>query len=345
MAAFNDAIMAEVATRGIGPQPLRSLYLGGGTPSRLGGPGVAELVHRLRERLDVEEASTSRGEPEVTVEANPEDIDAGSVRAWRTAGVNRVSLGVQSFDRGALEWMHRGHSAESVSAAVEVLRGEGIADVSVDLIFALPSALGRDWSADLDRALQLEPTHLSLYGLTVEPRTPLGRWAASGQVREADEDRYAEEFLTAHRCLSAAGFEHYEVSNYGRPGRRARHNSAYWSGVPYLGLGPAAHGFDGHVRRWNERAFARWIARVEAGEDPVEGAEEIGQAEAVAEAVYLGLRTSDGLRVHDREMKTVTRWVEQGWGTLDRDRLTLTPTGWLRLDALAADLTLLRSRS
>lgn len=343
---YNDAIMAELVTRRIGPLPaVSTLYFGGGTPSKLGGPGLAELIHRIGEGLGVGNFSTSRGEVEITVEANPEDIEVRAVEEWVRAGVNRVSLGVQSFDSDVLAWMHRGHSPESVSATVQVLRGSGIANVSVDLIFALPSELRRDWARDLDLALSLDPTHLSLYGLTVESHTPLGRWAARGQVREADEDRYAEEFLLANRVMAGAGFEHYEVSNFGRPGFRSRHNSSYWKWVPYLGLGPAAHGFDGRERRWNTRAYAEWLSQTREPRDPVEGREVIGAAEAAAEEVYLGLRTIDGLRVRQDELKTVTAWVEQGWGTLSADRLRLSPQGWLRLDALAAALTSLRSPS
>lgn len=338
--------MAELATRRIGRLPnLESIYLGGGTPSQLGGAGLSELLHRIVQMLDVEKSSTSRGELEVTIEVNPEDVDPGAVERWVAAGVNRVSLGVQSFDQGVLEWMHRGHSADSVSAAVQLFRSFGLDNISVDLIFALPSTLARDWSRDLELALALEPTHLSLYGLTVEPHTPLGRWAERGTVREAEEDRYAAEFLEADRRMLGAGFEHYEVSNFARPGRRSRHNSAYWTGAPYLALGPAAHGFDGRERRWSERAYAAWLSRVGRGEDPLEGSEVLNDADRIAEGVYLGLRTDSGLDVRENELKMVTAWVEAGWGRVDGARLRLTPTGWLRLDALAAALTSLRSPS
>jgi oxygen-independent coproporphyrinogen-3 oxidase len=203
----------------------------------------------------------------------------------------------------------------------------------------------RDWPADVARALDLEPTHLSLYGLTVEPGTPLGRWAARGDVAEADEERYADEFLHAHTALAAAGFEHYEVSNFARPGHRARHNSAYWSGVPYLGFGPAAHGFDGRERRWNVSAYAGWVRTLSQGGDPVEGREALDADMRAAEAVYLGLRTADGLALAPDENGRTSRWVDAGWAEQMNDRLRLTAPGWLRLDALAADLTLARSRS
>jgi len=322
----------------------RTIYFGGGTPSKLGGAGIASLLHGIREFAGVDKFSTKIRE--VTVEANPEDISVDAVRFWQAAGVNRVSLGVQSFDPGVLSWMHRGHTSEEAAVAVQTIREGGIDEVSLDLIFAIPDQVGASrLAADLDRAVALEPTHLSVYGLTVEPRTPLGRWTARGAVEEATEERYAAEFLLAHERLVAAGFEHYEVSSYARPGHRAIHNAAYWSGAPYLGLGPSAHGFDGRVRRWNTSAYAEWSTQVEQGIDPLAGEETIGPDERLAEAVYLGLRTSDGLVLRPEDATIIGPWIDAGWGRQEGDRLVLTPDGWLRIDALAAALTSVRSHS
>ena len=339
------ALGAELELRlGGAPAPalrpvLDTLYLGGGTPSRLGGEGVAGAI------AQIDRWFARAPDAEVTIEANPDDVSGESVAMWRAAGVNRLSLGGQTFDPAALAWMRRTHDGGQTSRAVRAARAGGIDDISLDLIFALPSSVPRDWPADVAQALALEPTHLSLYGLTVEPGTPLGRWTARGEVAEAHEDRYAEEFLHAHSALAAAGFEHYEVSNFARPGHRARHNSAYWSGAPYLGLGPAAHGFDGRERRWNVSAYASWLRTLSLGVDPVEGSEALDADMQGAEAVYLGLRTSDGLALAPEEGSRASRWVEAGWAEQVEDRLRLTAPGWLRLDALAADLTLARSRS
>ena len=319
--------------------------IGGGTPSKLGGPGLARLIHEIARFAGVDKFSTSGGNREVTIEANPEDVTPAAAAHWAEAGVNRVSLGVQSFDTGALEWMHRTHGSDAPRQAVEALRAAGIDDISVDLIFALPASVRRDWTRDIAQALELRPTHMSLYGLTVESKTPLGRWTARGEVIEAPEERYAEEFMEAHDRLRAAGFEHYEVSNYSLPGHRARHNSAYWSGVPYLGLGPSAHGFDGTTRRWNAPAYVDWTNRLQRGEDPREGDELLTLSERESELVYLGLRTSDGLHVRETELKTVTSWVEEGWASITGETLRLSASGWLRLDAIAATLTSIRSRS
>jgi oxygen-independent coproporphyrinogen-3 oxidase len=318
---------------------LATLYLGGGTPSRLGGEGVARLLDVMRGRL------TLATDAEVTVEANPEDVSREAVRAWRAAGVNRLSLGSQSFDESVLRWMHRTHDAAAIGNAVDAARAEGIANVSLDLIFALPERTQRSWENDVARALELDPSHLSLYGLTIEPHTPLGRWHRRGDVTESPEERYEAEFLHAHDALSAAGLEHYEVSNFGRAGMRSRHNSSYWSGVPYLGIGPSAHEFDGQVRRWNVGPYAEWLERLSEGRDPIENREELTADNRGAERVYLGLRTIDGLALSAAEVEHVQPWIRSGWGAVDaHNRLVLSPLGWLRLDALAADLTLFGSR-
>lgn len=340
---------------------------------------MARLLHEIGEMAGVGKFSTSRGvgrhsvdQLEITLEANPEDVSPAAAAEWVAAGVNRVSLGVQSFDPAVLQWMHREHPPTRAAEAVRELRAAGVQEISADLIFSVPESLNRSWTGDIERVLELDVEHLSLYGLTVEPKTPLGRWTARGEVQEAPEERYEAEFLEAHDRLGAAGYQHYEVSNYARPGRRARHNSAYWTGVPYLGVGPSAHGFDGRVRRWNVPAYAAWLREVQAGRDPVVGEEELGtgagqedlgsrtdaRATGVAgsgfdnassastlyetldpaERVYLGLRTIDGLTIRENEKKKVTSWISQGWAVLEGDRLRLTPRGWLRLDALAAAL-------
>lgn len=335
---FADAIGRELAIRGEAPRAVETLYLGGGTPSHLGGDGVARLLDQLR----VTCAPTPTAE--ITLEANPEDVTPDHARAWAAAGINRVSLGVQSFDDAVLRWMHRVHDAAAVPRAVDTLREAGITDLSVDLIFAVPADLARDWNRDLAQALALDPTHVSLYGLTIETGTPLGRWTARGAVREAPEEAYEAQFLAAHSTLTAGGFEHYEVSNYGRPGHRARHNSAYWQGVPYLGLGPSAHGFDGVRRRWNLSAYAAWDAAVQAGTDPLGGDEPIDADARLAEAVYLGLRTRDGLRAEPADGSLWATWEASGWVEPTADGgWRCTALGWLRLDALAAALTSRRS--
>jgi oxygen-independent coproporphyrinogen-3 oxidase len=318
------------------PLDIDTLYFGGGTPSHLGPDGVTRMMALMREHF--------RWAPdaEVTLEANPDDVTAAATAAWWRAGITRVSLGAQSFDARVLEWMHRTHGPAQIDTAVELLRDTPFASWSFDLIFALPTALERDWQRDLDLALDKHPPHLSLYGLTIEPGTPLGRWTDRGEVQPGDESAYEREFLSAHDGANAAGFDHYEVSNFAQPGHHAQHNRSYWRGVPYLGLGPSAHGFDGATRRWNRAAYAAWQKAVVAGEDPIGGSEAIGDGEKSLESVYLGLRTTGGLAIGDEELEQVRPWVAAGWAHIGGGRVILTPLGWLRLDSLAAALTPVR---
>jgi oxygen-independent coproporphyrinogen III oxidase len=334
--ALEAEITLRVASRA--STPLDTLYCGGGTPSRLGVDGVARLMDSLRRTFALADDS------EVTLEANPDDITPGVVRAWRAAGVNRVSLGVQSFDPAVLSWMHRTHDVADVRRAAAVLGDEGIENWSLDLIYALPPEVARDWTRDLSEAAALSPPHVSAYGLTIEAGTPLARWRSRGEVSEAEEERYESDFILAHDVLASAGYEHYEVSNFARPGWRARHNSAYWRGVSYLGIGPGAHGFDGAERRWNEREYVAWRERIASGTDPLGGSERLTPAQEELERVYVGLRTMEGTPVLRDDAPIVERWVAAGWGLVDNGRLKLTPMGWLRLDALVTALTEHRSR-
>jgi oxygen-independent coproporphyrinogen-3 oxidase len=346
VAEYLSALRAELTLRyGTDrPWPVDTIYLGGGTPSALGAD-VGRLMDLLREFVQpTSDADGAKG-AEVTLEANPEHVTPGNAAAWREAGINRLSLGAQSFDPRVLAWMHRTHRVDDISRAVDAARSARVENVSLDLIFALPTKLDRDWDADLNRALALTPAHISLYGLTVEPATPLARWIARGETTPADDGVYAGEFLRAHAMATSAGFDHYEVSNFALPGRHSRHNSAYWSGVPYAGLGPSAHEFDGTTRRWNVAPYAEWCSTLRAGKDPIGGAEQLTRENQETERVYLGLRTASGLVIEPGDEPVIDSWEQQNWADRRADRAILTPDGWLRLDALATDLTYARSRS
>ena len=313
---------------------LRTLYVGGGTPSLLGPEamhGLARVIGRDR---------VSHPELEWTAEANPESFTAEVADGWREAGVNRISLGAQSFDAGALRWMGRLHGADGPPAAVEIARGVGIDNVSVDLIFGLPSHLGRSWEDDLHRAVDLDVPHVSLYGLTVEAGTALGRAVLDRRETPVDDDRYREEFLMAAEVLVAAGYRHYEVSNFARPGFESRHNSTYWLGEPYLGLGNGAHSFAPPVRRWNLRAWEEYSAAAESLKNPEVEREVLDVAAVALERIWLGLRTDQGLvrpPVGTARAGLVDDWIERGLARQMKDRVCLTTEGWLLLDRLAVD--------
>src|SRR5438876_1952689 len=320
---------------------IRTIYLGGGTPSLLPSEAIHALLHELPLKFRNPQ-STIRNDAEITIEANPEDVTADSARSWKAAGVNRVSLGAQSFDDRVLQWMHRSHDSTRIGDAVRALRGAGLDNISLDLIFALPAELRRDWARDLDLACSLLPAHLSLYGLTVEERTPLARWISRGAVRPSKDERYADEYLLAHMRLAACGYRFYEVSNAERDGHRSRHNSAYWPGRAYLGLGPAAHSFDGRVRRWNVAAWEAYRRAVVAGLPAVEAEEVLTEEQRELERLYLALRTDAGLPLAAlcRPLPpSAALWVERGWAEVREQRLVCRPEGWLRVDALVRDLT------
>ncbi len=333
------AVLTEYDTRrragALGDNPLETLYFGGGTPSLLPCDALARLSATLLGRA----AATNR---EITLEANPDDVTAKSARAWMALGVNRVSLGVQSFDDRALRWMHRTHSVSHSVTAVRSLRDAGLQNLSLDLIFGLPPELGVDFVEELERLVDLEPEHLSVYGLTVEPRTPLARWIARGSVVQGSDACHTEQFLMAHEYLSSRGYEHYEVSNYARPGFRALHNSAYWSGRPYVGLGPSAHSFDGRRRRWNTPAWREYDDRVGNEGDAILGIETLTDEQAQLERVYLRLRTSDGLSPSEEHLVEGVVGAEaalRGWLIRDERGIRLTPKGWLELETMVVALT------
>lgn len=312
---------------------LDTIYFGGGTPSRLDPASLARLLARFRADRTLAVAA------EVTLEANPEDVTPARAEAWRAAGVTRVSLGAQSFDSEVLVWMHRTHGAPAIGRAVEALHAAGIADLSLDLIYGVPGVHQREWAADLERAFELEPTHLSLYGLTVEPKTPLGRWTARGESIPVDEAAAAREYLLAHERLDRAGFEHYEVSNAARPGFRARHNSAYWRRAPFIGLGPSAHSGLGAVRSWNVRDWAAYRRRSEAGQPVRDSAEVLTPEQVGLEDLYLGLRTLEGVEGSLVPAPLRSRWIGEAWAREAGSRLVLTVEGWLRLDALVGSVS------
>ena len=314
---------------------LDTLYVGGGTPSLLG-PTAMDGLRRL--------VGTSRLESrdvEWTSEANPESFTKDVADGWRRAGVNRLSLGVQSFHEDSLRWMGRLHGAAVAGAAVRTARAAGFDDVSVDLIFGLPEHLGRDLDQDLERVLALDADHVSLYGLSVESGTPLARSVAEGREAVASEERYESEYLLAVHRLTSAGYEAYEVSNFARPGRASRHNMVHWSGEPYLGLGNGAHSYRHPVRRWNLRDWDAYRVRAGGDTPPVADEEELDADRVRLERIWVGLRTRRGLAtaaLPDPARQRVHRWIDGGLAVEDRGAVRLTPAGWLIMDRLTVEL-------
>lgn len=328
-----DGIVAEyTARRGELPGPPSTVYFGGGTPSSL----PVEILERIVEGLPLESVT------EFTIEANPEDIDAVKVDAWRRMGVNRVSMGIQTLDDDALRRMGRRHSAAQAMEAVDIIHGAGIDNISVDMIYGLPGLTPERWQEDLRRVLALAVDHLSAYCLTYNEGTMLYRQMQQGKVTPADDDTIAAQYEILCRESAGVGFEHYEISNFARPGRRSRHNAAYWNpDSQWLGLGPSAHSFDGTVRRIDIADTGRWL---ESLPRPFEIDEET-PLDRINDTIVTSLRTLEGLDlcrlpgdIAQGVMADAARFVESGHMQFDGRRLSIPPARWLTADAYIREL-------
>jgi oxygen-independent coproporphyrinogen-3 oxidase len=284
---YVDALAAEVASLGT-PQRLDTLFLGGGTPSHLSAAQLDRLFDRLLRWLPPEPGS------EFSIEANPDSLDADKVKVLADHGVNRVSLGAQSFDPHLLQALGRNHSADEIPLAVERVRAR-IDNISLDLIFGVPGQSLTDWQADLRRALELEPQHIATYGLTYEKGTPLWKQRRRGTLRPLDEDMELALYACAIDTLEAAGFEHYELSNFARRGYGSRHNRAYWANWAYFGFGMGAARYVNGRRELNTRSLPAYLRRALAGEAATSQAEELLPHERARETLALGLRRAEGL--------------------------------------------------
>ncbi|GIU88420.1 MAG: coproporphyrinogen III oxidase [Acidimicrobiia bacterium] len=285
---YTDACVRDLAARRAeGHPPATSVFFGGGTPSLL---PAGELVRVL-------DAIERAPGAEVTVECNPDSVDAAKLRAYAAAGVNRLSFGAQSFSPHVLRALGRTHDPANVARAVALARDAGITDLNVDCIYGTPGETLDDWRRTLDAVVGLGVPHVSVYALTVEPGTPLGRRVAAGAVPAPDDDDQADGYLLADEVLGAAGYEWYEISNFARPGAQCRHNRCYWEQGEYLGIGCAAHGHTGGRRWWNVRTPERYVARVAAGRSPEAGHERLDGAARAEEALQLALRTRRGAGV------------------------------------------------
>jgi putative oxygen-independent coproporphyrinogen III oxidase len=314
---------ADLAAPGWRDVEFVSMFFGGGTPTTLPAGDLAALVSWFRERFRVTPGA------EVTVEANPDTVDEASLSALREAGVTRLSIGVQSFDPAVLAALERVHSAEAARAAYRAARRAGFGDVNLDLIYGAHGETMESWRRTLEQAVLLGPDHLSCYALTVEPATPLGRKVRLGLLPPPDPDLQAEMYLLACDLLAEAGYEHYEVSNWARPGHRCLHNLGYWEGRPYLGLGAGAHSFRGAARWWNVRPPERYLELVEAGRLPVGGSESLGEEDRRLERLLLGLRVVNGVPLEWVPAAEVDRFVAEGLAKVGAGRLALTDRGML----------------
>jgi putative oxygen-independent coproporphyrinogen III oxidase len=311
-----------------------SLYLGGGSPSWLGDTHLAQLMKTLRRCFQF------APDREVTLEANPDDITADKLALFRDLGVNRLSLGVQSFDEAELRLLGRRHTAAQTRRALALIRAAGFANLGLDLIYGLPGQTTAAWLQSLETALSFAPEHLSCYQLTLADNTPMGRMAAAGQVCLPVEETQREFFLLTARLLQERGYRHYEVANFARQEKyRCRHNVKYWTHVPYLGLGPAAHSFLGGRRWWNFSSVEKYCATLTAGRPPVAGAETLTPDQIRLETLYLGFRTQEGvglatLREQPHGERILRQLIQAGLVRVRRDRVVATAPGLVVADRL-----------
>lgn len=339
---FTDHLVSEIGLWAANPadtepfQGIDTVYFGGGTPSALSPDQLSRIVEAARASLPVQEDAW------IFLEANPEDVTPESVRAWRGLGVRTLSLGIQSFDADALAFLGRRHSQEQARRSVELAREAGFDTVAFDLIYGLPGQTVEDWRRTLETAVALEPDHLSCYQLTIHEGTPFGFRLARGKITEAPEEAQADLFLLTHTFLRDAGLPGYEVSNFARsPEHRSRHNQKYWDHTPYLGVGPSAHSFSGRRRWWNERKINPYEARIDAGERPVAGSEELTAEDLALEALMLGLRTVEGIdpdqlrRRYGVEILAPSPERMEGLLKVEDSRLVPTLEGWAVSDTLA----------
>lgn len=284
---YVDALRREMVLRnGYLHDDIHTIYIGGGTPSMLS----EEQLRRLFDDIDC-----SRTE-EITMECNPDDITPAYAAAIGRLPVNRVSMGAQTFSDSRLRFLRRRHGSADISRAVTLLREAGISNISIDLMYGFPGETMKEWNDDITRALALDVEHLSAYCLMYEEGTPLHRMLLEGKVTEIDEELSSAMYSTLIDRLAAAGYEHYEISNFARPGRRSRHNSSYWTAVPYIGIGAAAHSFDGASRQWNITDIDKYVTSIERGEIPMER-EELDRDMRFNDTVMLRLRTCEGMNL------------------------------------------------
>jgi len=322
------------------PMALQTLFVGGGTPSLLG-DGMSRLGEVLGGRFGLD-----GGGLEWTAESNPASLDEAVAESWLDVGVNRLSIGIQSFDDEVLRWLGRLHDAAGARRALAAARSAGFESLNADLIFGLPSSVKRAWGDEVAEILKAGVTHVSTYGLTAEAHTPLGRNVKAGDIDMAGGERYAGEYLAAVEALREAGFVHYEVSNFALPGHECLHNWHYWDGSPYLGLGPSAHSYIGGVRVWNVFRWAAYRRALTDGDATLEGHESPGAGESRLERLWLAFRTNRGLAMDDPLAESVfahagdllETWREAGWVARDESRVRFTAEGWLRLDELVTAL-------
>ena len=327
-------------------ETVETIYFGGGTPSLLTMEDLELQIEKLSQVFDISTGT------EITLEANPDDIDEEKLAGWKKIGINRLSIGVQSFFEEDLLWMNRGHSAQQAIDNLQLARKQ-FDNITIDLIYGHPLLTNEKWRQNVEQVISLNIPHISCYALTVEPKTPLQKLILEKKKENIQQEKQAEHFLLLMQWLQDAGYEHYEISNFSKPGFRSRHNTSYWQGKNYLGLGPSAHSFDGDSRQWNISNNNIYVEALSKNEIPFEK-EILTPAQQLNEYIMTSLRTKEGLDLarvrssefgpdghRDQSQDLVIRsqkFINEGKMILRENKLILTKEGKLFADGIAADL-------
>ena len=341
---FLTALLKEVDLRidYTGNDPIDTIYFGGGTPSILNTDEILTILNKLSSRFNI---ST---EAEITLESNPDDISVSKLTDWKNAGINRLSIGVQSFYEEDLRWMNRAHTGTDALRSVKEALNTGFQNITIDLIYGTPHLTDEKWHFNVQQAIDLKIPHLSCYALTVEPKTPLESLISKNKTPGVAAEDQARQFSLLMEWLQAAEYEHYEISNFALPGKRSRHNSAYWMGKSYLGLGPSAHSFNGSSRQWNVANNSVYIQSIVKGELPFE-IEHLTPAQQLNEYIMTSLRTAEGVSIQiirersgadtaDKFDRRISRFINEGLVEKNGQFYKLTKKGKLFADGIAADL-------
>ena len=323
-------------------EKIETIYFGGGTPSLLTQLEIQRLLSAIIEKYDVE------SDAEITLEANPDDITFEKLNEWKVAGINRLSIGIQSFKERDLIWMNRAHNAAQALACIQLARQTDFDNFSIDLIFGIPGLSDEEWKENVQKVIDLQVPHIACYALTVEPKTALQKMIVLKKKENVDSDAQAVQYSILMKMMRDAGYEHYEISNFAKPGFRSRHNSSYWQGEKYIGIGPSAHSYDGKIRAWNKANNIYYIKSLDQNIIPFEK-EVLTEAQKLNEYIMTSLRTIEGMdlkyieenfaeKERTRIEKILQNELKKEQFTREEERIILTDEGKLFGDAISVKL-------
>jgi oxygen-independent coproporphyrinogen III oxidase len=334
----------EIRKDYLGNQPVDTIYLGGGTPSLLSAKDLDSIFNTIHQHYSVSAA------PEITLEANPDDLTEKVLNEFRKISINRLSIGIQSFDDPVLKFLNRAHDAQAAQKCVSLAKNAGFKNISIDLIYSIPNQSEEAWLSNIEKAIALDVEHISAYSLTIEEKTAFGNWAAKGKLKLVEDDLSAKQLDELVRRLTSAGFDHYEVSNFGKPEFYSQHNTSYWKGIPYLGVGPSAHSYNIHSRQFNIANNQLYVKSLDDGIIPAT-IETLTPADKINDYLLTTLRTSWGTSLKklkdefgydlmERHESYINTLISVQHARIDNEFLMLTPTGRLLADKISLDLFL-----